>query len=406
MTVTTAAEPKAHAAIVEAIDRAADELVKISRTIHANPEIRFQEQRAASLLTEALERHGCEVERGVAQMETAFLGWLRGQAAHPCVGLVCEYDALPGLGHGCGHNLIGTAAVAAIVGLAAVRQQLGGTVVVMGSPAEEGGGGKIHLYERGALRDVDLALGVHPRGGKNFVATRPGTGSSLARAVLVIEFRGKAAHAAVNPQDGINALDALVQTYTGIGVMRQQLRTDARIHGIITHGGDAPNIIPAYAAARYYVRARDREYLAELEQKVRNIAEGAALQAGATVEISNPEPTYEDTRPNLTLGRAFRRNMEALGMQVEDDDPQAGTASTDFGNLSQRMPGVSAKFTISGRSHVPGHSEALREAAASDQGQQAMLTIAKAYAMTAFDVVGSPELVAEAQREFSAANGT
>ena len=358
------------------------------------------------MLTEALERHGCEVERRVAEMDTAFLGWLHGQQAHPCVGLVCEYDALPGLGHGCGHNLIGTAAVAAIVGLEAVRERLGGTVVVMGSPAEEGGGGKIYLYERGALKDVDLVLGVHPRGGKNFVATRPGTGSSLARSVLVLEFRGQAAHAAVNPQDGINALDALVQTYTGIGVMRQQLRTDARIHGIITHGGDAPNIIPAYAAARYYVRARDREYLAELEQKVRKIAEGAALQAGASVEITNPEPTYEDTRPNLTLGRAFRRNMEALGMLVEDDDPQAGTSSTDFGNLSQRMPGVSAKFTISGRSHVPGHSEALREAAGSDEGQQAMLTIAKAYAMTAFDVLTTPDLVAEAQREFSAASAT
>ena len=403
MTVV-AAQPQAHAAIAEAIDRAADELVEISRTIHANPEIRFQEHQAARLITEALERYGCEVERGVAQMDTAFLGWLRGRVAHPCVGLVCEYDALPGLGHGCGHNLIGTSAVAAVVGLSAVRDQLGGTVVVMGSPAEEGGGGKIHLYERGALRDVDLALGVHPRGGKNFVATRPGTGSSLARAVLVMEFHGKAAHAAVNPQDGVNALDALVQAYTGIGVMRQQLRGDARIHGIITHGGDAPNIIPAYAAARYYVRARDREYLAELERRVRNIAEGAALQAGATVEITNPEPTYEDTRPNLTLGRAFRRNMEALGLQVVDDDPQAGTSSTDFGNLTQRMPGVSAKFAITGGRHVPGHSEALREAAGSDEGQQAMLTIAKAYAMTAYDVLTDPDLVAEARREFESAS--
>jgi amidohydrolase len=399
--MTVAALPDAHAAIADAVDGAADELVRISRAIHANPETRFSEHQAAALLTEALERHGCEVERGVADMDTAFLGWLRGQQAHPCVGLVCEYDALPGLGHGCGHNLIGTAAVAAIVGLQAVRERLGGTVVVMGSPAEEGGGGKIYLYERGALKDVDLVLGVHPRGGKNFVATRPGTGSSLARSVLVLEFRGRAAHAAVNPQDGINALDALVQTYTGIGVMRQQLRTDARIHGIITHGGDAPNIIPAYAAARYYVRARDREYLAELEHRVRRIAEGAALQAGATVEISNPEPTYEDTRPNLTLGRAFRRNMEGLGLRVEDDDPQAGSSSTDFGNLSQRLPGVSAKFSISGERRVPGHSEALREAAGSDEGQQAMLTIAKAYAMTAFDVLSQPALVAEAQREFA-----
>jgi amidohydrolase len=388
-------------AICDAIDRAAPDLFELSDTIHANPELGFEEFESSKLLTAALERYGAKVERGVAQMATAFLGWVGGSAPHPCVGLVCEYDALPKIGHACGHNLIGTSAVAAVAGLAPVASALPGTVVVMGSPAEEGGGGKIFLLERGALDAVDVALGVHPRGGKSFVATEPGTGSSLARAVMVFEFHGKAAHAAVNPFDGVNALDALVQAYTGIGVLRQQLRSDARIHGIITHGGDAANVIPAYTAARFYVRARDGEYLNELVEKVRRVAEGAALQTGARVEISHPDPTYEDSRPNLALGRVWRRNMEALGMDVERGDPQGGTASTDFGNISQRKPANSAKFSIS-RERIPGHSIAFRDAAASDYGREMMLTIAKAYALTAFDLITQPELLEEAKEEFAA----
>ena len=387
------------AAICDAIDDVAPELFELAEIIHANPELGFAEHQSAKLLTAALERHGLEVERGVAQMDTAFLGWLRGAGAHPCVGLVCEYDALPNIGHACGHNLIGTSAVAAVAGLAAVAGDLPGTVVVMGSPAEEGGGGKIFLLERGALDGVDAALGVHPRSAANFVATQPGTGGSLARAVLHLEFFGKAAHAAVNPHDGINALDALIQFYNGVAALRQQLRSDTRIHGVITHGGDAPNVIPDHTAARFYIRARDREYMQAVVERVRKVAEGAALQTGARVELSHPDPTYEDTRPNLTLGRAFRQNMEALGLQVSSVESR-DAASTDFGNISQRKPGVSAKFSITPE-RVPGHSVAFRDAAGSEYGRQAMLTISKAYALTAYDVLTQPDLLEQARQEFA-----
>ncbi len=389
----------ARRAICEAIDHAAPELFELADTIHKNPELGFREHEAAKLLTAALEKHGADVERGVAQMDTAFLGWLRGAQAHPCVGLVCEYDALPSIGHACGHNLIGASAVAAVAGLSAVAKELPGTVVVMGSPAEEGGGGKIFLLERGALDSVDAALGVHPRSAANFVATQPGTGGSLARAVLELEFFGKAAHAAVNPHDGINALDALIQFYNGVAALRQQLRSDTRIHGVITHGGDAPNVIPDHTAARFYIRARDREYMQSVVERVRKVAEGAALQTGARVELSHPDPTYENTRPNLTLGPAFRKNMEALGLQVETIESR-DAASTDFGNISQRKPGVSAKFSIVPE-RVPGHSIAFREAAASEYGRQAMLTISKAYALTAYDMLTRPELLEEAKKEFA-----
>ncbi|HEU0168015.1 MAG TPA: amidohydrolase, partial [Chloroflexota bacterium] len=297
------------AAICDAVDRAAPRLIEIADHIHAHPELGFKEFEAARLLSAALEEYGATVERGVADMETAFMGWMHGARPRPCVGLVAEYDALPGMGHACGHNLIGTAAVGAIAGLATVAEHLPGSVVAIGSPAEEGGGGKVYLLERGALDGVDAILGVHPRGGpRNLIATEPGTGSSLARAILDVAFHGKAAHAATNPFEGINALDAVVQTYTGISVLRQQLRPEARIHGIITHGGDVPNVIPAFAAARFYVRARSRTYLAELIERVKHIAEGAALQTGATVEITHPVPAYDNAKANATLGRAFARN--------------------------------------------------------------------------------------------------
>jgi amidohydrolase len=388
------------AAICDAVDRAAPRLTAIADHIHANPELGFKEFEATRLLTAALEEHGARVERGVAGMETAFLGWLHGAEPRPCVGLIAEYDALPAIGHACGHNLIGTAALGAIAGLAAVAEQLPGSVVVIGSPAEEGGGGKVFLLERGALDNVDAILGVHPRGGpRNLIATEPGTGSSLARAILDVGFHGKAAHAAANPFEGINALDAVVQTYTGISVLRQQLRPEARIHGIITHGGAVPNVIPDFAAARFYVRARSRTYLAELIERVKRIAEGAALQTGATFEITQPVPAYDNAKANATLGRAFARNMAAVGLEVESHDRPAANSSTDFGNLSQRVPAASAKFSIS-EERIPNHSIQMRDAARSDLGRQALITIAKAYALTAYDVLVEPGLLVQAKREF------
>jgi amidohydrolase len=331
-------------------------------------------------------------------METAFIADA-GTGGGPAVAFVCEYDALRGLGHACGHNLIGTSAVAALAGLSAVAKDLPGAVVVMGSPAEEGGGGKVLLLERGALASVDAALGVHPRGGKSFVATEPGSGGSLARAVLLFEFHGKAAHAAVNPFDGINALDALVQLYTGIAVLRQQLRSDARIHGIISHGGDAPNVVPHHAAAKFYVRAADRDYLEVLEEKVRKIAEGAAMMTETRVEIKRGGPTCYDMRPSYVLGRRYEENMRAVGMDVNArDQTTRGPYSTDFGNVSYLMPAVTGSFAIA-HEPIPGHSQQVVDCSASDFGHEQLLKVSTAMALTALDLFLDPEFMAQAKDE-------
>jgi amidohydrolase len=243
-----------HERITAAIDAAADDLVALARRIHAHPETAFNEHQAAAWLTETLARHGFVVERGIAGLETAFRAEIRGVRPGPTVAILAEYDALPELGHACGHNLIACAAVGAGIGLAAVRDALPGTVLVLGTPAEEGGGGKVIMLQRGAFAGVDAAMMFHPAG--YTVAERP----SLASYRLTVRFAGKAAHAAAAPYEGVNALDALIQTFTAVGLLRQQLRDDARVHGIITYGGAAPNIIPDRAEAVFTCRAADAAY--------------------------------------------------------------------------------------------------------------------------------------------------
>jgi len=386
--------------VCEAIDRRAAELIEIADWIHAHPEIGHQEVEAAKRLSGLLTSAGIPVEMGTAGMATAFKAELGGKSSkRPRVAILAEYDALPGLGHGCGHNLIGTSAIGAGLALSEVIPDLEGSVWVLGTPAEESAapnsGGKVHMVNAGIFSDVDAAIMFHP--GTETAVTLD---RSLAARGFEFYFHGRAAHAAGAPEEGINALDAVVLLYNAISMMRQQVRSDVRIHGIILSGGAAANIIPDYAAIRYRTRADDSEYLEEIVQRVIACAEGAAKATGCRLEWTEYMPGYENTMPNKVLLDLISSNMRALGLSVNNERRRSGRGSTDFGNVSRRVPGIEARLAITDDWEIPGHSIQFREAAGSEHGRQAMLYAAKSLAMTTIDLLTVPEHLQRAREVF------
>jgi amidohydrolase len=374
------------------IEAQRDDLIRIADTIHAHPEVAFEEFESAALLSGTLEENGFQLERGVADLETAFVATLKGKEAGPTVALLAEYDALPGLGHACGHNLIGTAAMGAGLALRTVLPELAGNIQVIGTPAEEGGGGKAIMVEAGVFDRVDAAMMFHPSS-KNLTRR-----TSLTSYKIQIEFFGKPAHAAAKPDEGINALEAMILTYNSINALRQHLRDDARIHGIITHGGDAPNIVPDYAAARFYVRAADTPYTVEVIEKVRACAEGAALATGARLEFGRYAPHYDNRLPNPKLYDLAEANMAALGIVLSPPDERMG--SSDMGNVSQVVPSIHPYIAI-GPEEMGGHTVEFCEAAASPAGHEGMIKAAKMLAMTAVDLLAEPANLIEAKAAFA-----
>jgi len=376
---------------VEAVDALEGRLRSISREIFEHPEEKFEEVRASKLLADELRAAGFEVEVGTAGLATAIRAVHPSAAPGPTVAILGEYDALPELGHACGHNLIAAGALGAALAVASVKRDVPGRLVFLGTPAEEGGGGKVVMIEAGTFRGVDAAIMFHP---SSFTAVEHG---SLAITEVRLEFRGVAAHASASPERGINALDAVIQTFNGINALRQHIRDGARIHGIITNGGAKPNIVPEYAAAEFYVRAAETAYRDELLGKLERCAKGAALAAGATFSMSEISPPYKAMRPNRALGAAFTRNLESLGWAFDADDLPFG--STDMGDVSQAVPAIHAYVAICDRA-IAFHSRGFAEASQSERGHQGMLAAAKAMAMTAVDVLTSADLVRTMQREF------
>lgn len=377
--------------VLDDIDSRREELIRVADTIHSHPEVAFKEFEAASLLTRILEANGFSIERGVAGLETAFVATLHGHGPGPTIAILAEYDALPGLGHACGHNLIAASALGAGLALQTVLPELPGTVKVIGTPAEEAGGGKVIMVEHGVFAGVDAAMMIHP---SNKNQTRRG---SLTSYKIGIEFFGKPAHAAAKPDEGINALDAVIQTFNGINALRQHLRDDARIHGIITHGGDAPNIVPEHAAAQFSVRAADTPYALQVVAKVRSCAEGAALATGARLKFTEYARHYDNRLPNPRLSELAEANMAALGLELSPNDRRMG--SSDMGNVSQVVPAIHPYVAI-GPEEMGGHTAEFREAAASPAGHEGMLNAAKILALTAVDLLAQPDNVAEAWRTF------
>lgn len=385
--------------LLSAIDENRRLIFDVSDAIHVRPEIGYQEQFASDLLTRTFAEQGFAVERGVCDMPTAFIAQLDSGRPGPTVAFLAEYDALPNLGHGCGHNLIAASTVAAGVGMKAVLPETGGRVIVFGTPAEEGGGGKIPMVEGGLFQSVAAVMMVHHGGDRNSVPSTPGSGRCLAVSHRKYEFFGATAHAANDPWNGVNALNAVIHLFTGIDALRQHVRDDVRIHGIITHGGDAPNVVPHYAAAVFLVRAPTREAVAETAARVDRIAEGAAIMTGATVNISLNGPNYDDMRPNYTLGARYEANMARLGLNMTTLDTSMGMYSTDFGNVSYVAPSAGCSFAISNQP-IPGHSPQVVACSASDLGRENMLRASKAMALTALEVLTQPELARAVRAEF------
>lgn len=383
-------------AIIENIEAKRDLYIATSQAIHARPEIGNQEFFASAQHIKLLEDEGFEVEKAVAGHETSFVARKRSPKPGPAIAFLAEYDALPGLGHACGHNIIGTTSVAAAIALSKVIEETGGEAVVFGTPAEEGGpngSAKGSFVKHGLVEGIDAALMIHPSGETRL------TSSSLAVDPLDFEFFGKPAHAAASPHEGINALDAVIQLFNGINALRQQLKDDVRIHGIITHGGDAPNIIPEYAKARFFIRAATRSGLNEVTRRVKAVAEGAALATGARLNII----AFQNEVDNLLLNKAydavFKEVIEELGETVAVGD-RPGLGSTDAGNISQVVPTIHPYIKI-GPDDLVAHTVPFREAAASPKGDEALLTGAKGLALTALRLITDAHVLSSIKEEFA-----
>ena len=384
--------------LVDAVNAMAPELLAVSREIHAHPELAFEEKRAAALLVRTARRHGLEVETGSYGLPTAFEASFGTGDLN--VAVLAEYDALPGIGHACGHNLIAVSALGAALALATVRNELPGRVTLLGTPAEEKGGGKELMARKGAFDAVDAAMMMHPSGIN--LATMP----SICVAEVEVVYRGKSAHASAAPHKGKNALDGLLLAYQAISNLRQHIRHSERIHGIVTDGGQAPNIVPDRAAGDFYVRARNAEDLEALKPRVRACFEAGAKASGCELETRWGAVDYLDLNTNWPLAGAFQANAETLGRDFvpanELDLSAAG--STDMGNVSHRVPSIHPMLAAAPRGVVI-HNPEFASYAGSESGDKAALDGAKALAMTAFDYLSDPGLQTETRRAFQVAKG-
>ncbi|WP_456273151.1 M20 family metallopeptidase [Bacillus sp. AK031] len=381
--------------IIDEIDDLQEVFKEISIYIGENPELGHEEFKASKVLSDALRDHGFDLEMEICDLPTAFRAVFDSGKAGPAVGLMAEYDALPDVGHACGHNLIGTMGIAAGIGLSKVIHETGGKVIVYGTPAEETRGGKVTMAEAGVFNELDVALMVHPL--HSYVKS----GSSLAMDAIQFEFFGKTTHAAASPQEGINALDAVIQTFNSINALRQHILPSARIHGIITEGGKAANVTPDYAVAQFYVRGATRAYVNELTAKVKKCAEGAALQTGAKLKSSYYEFSYDDMITNSALSDAFTKELVTLGVKESEIlEQRDGSGSLDMGNVSQVVPSIHPYIKITDEAHAC-HTHEFREAAMSGQARDAMILGAKAMALTGLEVVVNENLLEKIKEEFS-----
>jgi len=383
--------------VCEAVDAARPTLLRIARAIHAHPELAFEERRASALLCETISAAGLAVKRPAYGLETAFESEF-GPDAAPCVALLAEYDALPGIGHACGHNLIATAALGAGLALASLGARLPGRVRLLGTPAEERGAGKELMARAGAFDGVDAALMVHPAGID--LASMP----CIAVADVEVSYHGEAAHASAMPERGINALDALVIAYQSIGALRQHIRATERIHGIITHGGDAPNVVPERTAGRFYVRARNAAELAPLKERVVGCFEAGARATGARLDVRWCDPDYLELQPSWPLAQAYQANAEALGRRFFPFErlPASVAGSTDMGNVSQRVPSIHPMIAAA-PPHCTIHHPEFTKWTASEMGDRAALDGAKSLAMTALDFFCDGELRRRVRDDFARA---
>ncbi|WP_297712803.1 M20 family metallopeptidase [Clostridium sp.] len=356
-----------------------ERLADISDYIYNNPELGNEEYKAVKALTTFLKEHDFKVETSIAGMDTAFKATFDSGKPGMTIGYLCEYDALPKIGHGCGHNMIGPMSAGAGVVLSKVLHEVGGKVIVYGTPAEETNGGKVILAEAGVFDELDAAMIVHPDG-----ETRA-SGSSSALYPIRFIYKGKTAHAASCPEKGINALNSVIQLFNGIDAFRQHVTPDVRMHGIITKGGVAANIVPDEAIADFYFRASTKARVTEVVEKVKKIAEGAALMTGATLEMERYELPYDDLKTNETLSEMFNNNLRELGI-TDIKEAKATGGSSDIGNVSHVAPTIHPYIGITDCPMV-GHSVEMANATITSKAHDRLLIAALAMAYTGYDVI-------------------
>jgi len=384
------------ARVCDEVDKRADLLLDASHQIHAHPELAFEEHFAHDLLTGILAHQGLSPERSAYGVTTAFAA-RTGDGGGPTIAVMCEYDALPGVGHACGHNVIAAAGLGAGLAAAAVAGEAGGRLVILGTPAEEGGGGKIAMAEAGALDGLDAALMVHPADADLLSM------DAIAVEQLMVHYEGKAAHAAAAPWDGRNALDAAVLGYMGVAALRQHIHSDERLHGIFTKAGDRPNVVPREAEAHWYIRSPTTAGVEALKPRVVACLEGGAAAAGCTCRIERAAPPYADMRDNVAMLGAYTANAATLGRPpAAPRDGHRVIGSTDMGNVSHRVPSIHPMIKVA-PSGIPIHTEEFATHARSEAGDEAVLYGAKAMAMTIVDLWCQPDLATRAARELAGA---
>jgi amidohydrolase len=375
------------------VDARADVLLAASHDIHAHPELGYEETFAHDRLTEILADEGLEPERGAYGLPTAFSA--RAGDAGPTIAVFCEYDALPGIGHACGHNIIATAGLGAGLAAAQLANALGGRVLILGSPAEEGGGGKVKMTDAGALEGVDAALMVHPAG-VDLISM-----DAIAVQQIWVTYSGEAAHAAAFPYKGRNALDAAVLGYMNVAALRQHIRSSERIHGIFTEAGDRPNIVPAHTAAQYYVRAATLKQLQPLKQRVFTCLRAGADAAGCEMSHQWKDPAYADMVNNRPMIERYVENARRVGRHPVDPALAAPVVgSTDMGNVSHLVPSIHPMIKVA-PSHISIHTPEFAGYAASDDGDRAVLDGAKMLAMTIADLWAEPGALDAAKAAFA-----
>ena len=382
--------------VSDAIDALRPELLALSHAIHQEPELALEEFKAAERLSHAVERHDLPVRREAFGLKTAYVSEF-GADRGPAIAILSEYDALPGVGHACGHNIIATAGFGATIALSLLGARLPGRVRYLGTPAEERFGGKEIMAREGAFDGVDAAMMIHPSNLN--LATMP----CIAIAEVEVTFHGRASHAAAMPHRGLNALDAVVSAYQSIALLRQHIRQTERIHGIITEGGLAANIVPERASCRYYVRAADIHELAHLKTRVHACFSAAAMSTGCKADIRWGHADYLDLKTNWPMAEAFTRNARALGREFTDQKsiPSGFAGSTDMGNVSHRVPSIHPMLAVA----PPGviiHNAEFAEWAASDKGDAACIDGAKALALTALDLMSERSLIENTRADFAA----
>lgn len=377
-------------------DKYLTEYKEANEYIYNNPELGNKEFKACETLTNMLKKHGFETTTNYVNIPTAFIGKYSSGNGGPKVAILAEYDALPGIGHGCGHNIFGVTSIATGIILKEVMGDVAGEILVIGTPAEETCGAKVEMAKAGVFDNVDIAMAVHPTGEAH---TR--SGKSQAMEAIQFTFKGKTAHAAGAPHEGINALDGVITLFNSINALRQQTLETARIHGVISNGGKAANIIPDLAVANFYVRAQTLSYLKELVEKVKNCARGAALATGTTLEMENYETSFANLVTNKKLSETYEKNLKLQGVTKVVD--KEGFGSTDMGDVSHCCPTIHPHFPLT-TNHLTGHSVEFACATIQPEAYKGMKEAAIAMALTAMDIFTNPTLLEEIKEEFKNSN--